>query len=346
MLTAIILLIILVITALAPLLIKKVEENLEPFLLVMGLIASLAAGALTADNVIEIFGNKLLYIITAAVFVVSFLFRFFEDKIGTFNSFMLKHLPLKLIVFLLVVCLGFISSVITAIVASLLLTEFMTLLPIDRKAKVRVSIIGCFSIGLGAALTPVGEPLPTIVISKLDERFTYLITLIGAYVFVGILLLGVLSTFFVSNSFRENFEENGDVIFIPERETTSKIVIRSVKIFVFVVGLDLLGNGFKPLIDAYVIHWDNSLLYFANMLSAILDNATLAAAEVSPAMTVLQIKSIMMSLLVSGGMLITGNIPNIITAGRLKISVKEWAKFAVPLGIFMLMGFYIALFAF
>lgn len=342
--TTIILLIVLVVTAFAPLLIRKVEENLEPFLLAMGIIASLASGALTQHALIEIFSNKLLYIITAAVFIVSLLFRLFEDKIGTFNKFMLNHLPLKLIVFLLIVCLGLLSSVITAIVASLLLTEFISILPLECKNKVRVSIIGCFSIGLGAVLTPVGEPLSTIVITKLDERFTYLIGLIGAWVLAGILLLGLLSLFFVENNWRENFAENADLIFIPERETVPKIVTRAVKIFVFVVGLDLLGNGFKPLIDAYVIHWDNRLLYFTNVLSAILDNATLAAAEVSPSMTALQIKSVMMSLLVSGGMLITGNIPNIIAAGRLKISVKEWAKFGVPLGAVALAGYYLALF--
>ena len=40
-------------------------------------------------------------------------------------------------------------------------------------------ILACFSIGLGAALTPIGEPLATITISKLNEDFFYLIKLIG-----------------------------------------------------------------------------------------------------------------------------------------------------------------------
>ena len=48
------------------------------------------------------------------------------------------------------------------------------------------------------------------------------------------------------------------------------------------------------------------------MVSAILDNATLAAAEIGPALTESQIKSALMGLLISGGMLIPGNIPNII----------------------------------
>ena len=58
------------------------------------------------------------------------------------------------------------------------------------------------------------------------------------------------------------------------------------------------------------------------MISAVLDNATMAA-ELSPRCE--QVQAILMGLLISGGMLI-GNIPNIITAGKLKINSKEWAK--------------------
>jgi predicted cation transporter len=345
-LTVALLLVVLIVTALAPLLIKKVGDNLEYFLFIMGICASLASGALTAANIQGIFTNNLLYIITAAVLVVSFAFRLLENKVGSFNNFMLEHMPLKVIVFLLIVGLGLLSSVITAIVASLLLTEFVSLLPLDRKSKVRISIAACFSIGLGAVITPIGEPLSTIVTSRLHGPFSYMINLLGVYVIIGVLLMGVLGTFFADNNWREKFGEDSDLIYIPEKETALKIIMRAVKIFIFVVGLDLLGNGFKPIIDTYVIHWNNTLLYIANLLSAILDNATLAAAEISPSMSAVQIKAILISLLVSGGMLITGNIPNIITAGKLKISMKEWAKFALPVGAVMLLGYYIALFVF
>jgi predicted cation transporter len=342
-LTVLLLLTVLIVTALAPLAFKKIGDNLEPFIFVMGVAASLISGALTAANTGEIFSNKLLYVITAAVIAVSFIFRILEDKVGALNDFLLAHLPLKLIVFLLIILLGLLSSIITAIVASLLLVEFVSLLPLDRKNKIRVSITACFSIGLGAVLTPVGEPLSTIVISKIHGHFLYMIDLLGVYVIAGVLLLGVFGTFFADNNWREKFGDDSELIYIPERETASKIFLRAFKIFIFIVGLDLLGNGFKPVIDAYVIHWSITGLYFANLLSAVLDNATLAAAEISPLMSVMQIKCILISLLVSGGMLVTGNIPNIITAGKLKITMKEWAKFAVPVGAVLLLGYFILL---
>ena len=340
------LIVIIAVTALAPLLFKKIGDNLELFLFFMGLAASLVSGAVTAGNVEDIFTNKLLYIITGAVLVVSFLFRLFEDRVGEFVEYLLDHMSLKLVVFLLIVGLGFLSSVITAIVASLLLTEFLSLLPLDRKSKIRLAIIACFSIGLGAVLTPVGEPLSTVVISRLHGGFGYMVDLLGVYIIIGVLLMGVLGTFFSGGNLRKGGGAENEVIYIPERETPEKIFLRAGKIFIFVVGLDLLGNGFKPIIDTYVIHWNDTCLYFANLLSAILDNATLAAAEISPAMNTKQITAILMGLLISGGMLITGNIPNIVTAGKLKITMKEWAVFALPIGAVLLIGYYLAIFVF
>jgi predicted cation transporter len=40
-----------------------------------------------------------------------------------------------------------------------------------------------------------------------------------------------------------------------------------------------------------------------------------------------------MGLLISGGMLIPGNIPNIVAAGRLGISSSEWARVGLITGI-------------
>ena len=121
-------------------------------------------------------------------------------------------------------------------------------------------------------------------------------------------------------------------------------MLRAGKIFLFIMALELLGKGFEPVINTYIIHLDGRILYWINMISAVLDNATLAAAEISPAMSGLQIEAILMGLLVSGGMLIPGNIPNIISAGKLNITSSEWARLGVPLGLAMLVIYYVILF--
>jgi predicted cation transporter len=74
------------------------------------------------------------------------------------------------------------------------------------------------------------------------------------------------------------------------------------------------------------------------MVSAVLDNATLTAAEIGTSMSLIQIKSALLGLLIAGGMLIPGNIPNIICAGKLKIKSREWARFGVPLGLLVMAG--------
>ena len=102
--------------------------------------------------------------------------------------------------------------------------------------------------------------------------------------------------------------------------------MRAAKVYVFVMALIFLGAGFKPLIDAYLIKVSSQTLFWVNMVSAVLDNATLAAAEIGPTLSEAQIKSALLGLLIAGGMLIPGNIPNIIAAHAPSHQKYEWAS--------------------
>ena len=93
-------------------------------------------------------------------------------------------------------------------------------------------------------------------------------------------------------------------------------MIRALKVYIFVFGLILLGAAFKPVVDRFISDVPFSVLYWINILSAVLDNATMAAAEIGPSMSLIQIKAAILAMIVSGGMMIPGNIPNIITAGK------------------------------
>jgi predicted cation transporter len=86
------------------------------------------------------------------------------------------------------------------------------------------------------------------------------------------------------------------------------------------------------------------MLYWVNTVSAILDNATLASAEITKTMSPDRINAALMGLLIAGGMLIPGNIPNIISANKLGITSKEWAKLGLPLGAVIMVVYYIILF--
>lgn len=109
------------------------------------------------------------------------------------------------------------------------------------------------------------------------------------------------------------------------------------------MALIFLGQGFKPIVKAYILNIPHDGIFWMNILSSVLDNATLAAAEIDPSMTLLQIKSALLGFLIAGGMLIPGNIPNIICAGKLKIKSSEWARFGVPLGLLVMTGYFFLL---
>lgn len=342
------LIIVLLLVLAVPFVSKTVEENLEPFLFVMGLAASIISGVLSVDLAVKALKEPIM--ISSAVFIAGALFYLLHDQFQIFINKVLGRIPVALFVFLVVVILGLLSSVITAIISSIILVEIIYLLPLARKDKIVVCIIACFSIGLGATLTPIGEPLATIAISKLGKSFFYLIDLLGKYIIPGVIAFGILGAGYVaykqkSLSDDQTLMPNPDEIQEEiEAENWKGIILRALKIYLFVMALVLLGEGFQPLIDKYVLGLSPQLLYWVNMVSAVLDNATLTAAEISRQMTGTQVDAILMGLLISGGMLIPGNIPNIVSASKLKISSREWATWGVPLGIIAMLTYFIIIF--
>ncbi|RFB15005.1 DUF1646 domain-containing protein [Bacillus sp. HNG] len=332
------LLVILILVLFLPFSVKLIEKNLEVFLFFMGLLAAVVGGVFNSQLFVRASVDPIK--ITLAVLIAGLLFKWFHAPLQKFIVGMSRKIPFRLFIGLVVIFLGLISSVITAIIAALVLVLIVTSLRLERGSAIRFVVIACFSIGLGAALTPIGEPLSTIAISKLNEGFFFLIGLIGPQIFASFLIFGLLATFVVEPPKRkkESFKKESN------SETYEEIFVRSLKIYFFVMGLTLLGSGFEPMINRYFIGLDPLLLYWLNMISAILDNATLAAAEISPAMDHFTIQSILLGLMISGGMLIPGNIPNIIAAGKLDITSKEWAKFGVPVGLCVMLGYFLIIY--
>ncbi|HXF81576.1 MAG TPA: DUF1646 family protein [bacterium] len=329
-------LIILLLVLLLPLLSHAVEQNLEAFLFAMGLASALAAGVLDGQLIRDSLVHPIP--ITVAVLISGLLFMRLRSAIGDVLVRLRTALSLRLVVIVLVTTLALLSSVITVIIASLILVELIGTMRFRAEDETRLVVIACMAIGLGAALTPIGEPLATIATAKLRQDFWFLLRLLGPWVIPGIVLVGVWAGFQPLRYRGEELAQAGG------RETFRGAVLRAARVYLFVMALTLLGEGFRPLIDRFVIHLDARLLYWINMVSAVLDNATLTAAEISPRMSPAQVRAVLMGLLISGGMLIPGNIPNIIAAGKLKISSRAWAVHGVPLGLGLLVLYFAALF--
>ncbi len=320
---------------------KKVEEELEIFLLIMGVLsvslAGLWSGALIHETLIEPIK------ISTAVLVAGILFRSTRKYLRKSITLMVDKLGYGPVVFLTVVVLGLVSSFITAIIAALALAEIISVLKLPRTFEIKVVVIACFAIGLGAVLTPLGEPLATIAVAKLKGEphyadFFFLAKLLGVWVIPAVVGLGMwvgiqkIPRAGVQSGLRED-----------RAETLSDVLIRTGKVYLFVAALVLLGTGFNPLVEKFLLNMSPSFLYWLNITSAVLDNATLAAAEIGPKMNLEMIRYLLLGLLVSGGMLIPGNIPNIICANKLSIRSKEWAKIGVPLGIVGMIGYFLIL---
>ena len=329
---------IFLIVLVGPFLSRKIEGNLEAFLFIMGIASATVSNAWRGELVREGFVAPIE--ITLAVLIAGVLFHYTRHYLDHIMTRVLVTVPLPAVVFAGVVVLGLFSSIISAIIAALLLVELINVLPLHRRAEVHLTIIACFAIGLGAALTPLGEPLSTIAVSKLagpphHAHFFYLFNLLGVYTVGAVLLLGLAGIFLVRQRPEDVAEGlSGE----PEPGGLSEVFVRSFKVYIFVMALIFLGAGFKPMIDLYLANISSLVLFWVNIVSAILDNATLTAAEIGPSLTEGQIKSALLGLLISGGMLIPGNIPNIIAAHALRIKSTEWAWLGVPLGLVMMVA--------
>ena len=284
--------------------------------------------------------------ITLAVLIAGLLFRQFNTHLQKLTQKAVKTIGLRWTLFLIVLILGITSSIITAIIAALILAEIAVMLPLERQGRIKLITFSCYAIGMGAVLTAIGEPLGTVVISKLSGEphnagFFYLIQHLGWFVLGGILFMAGMAS-----SIREDTIKHAPGAKAAEMgsdSTVKGIAIRAGKVYLFVMALTFLGDGLKPLAMKTITHLSAGWLYWINMLSAVLDNATLAAIEVTPTISDRTLTFLLMSLVISGGMLIPGNIPNIICASKLGIKSKEWVKAALGLGIVLMIAYFVLL---
>jgi predicted cation transporter len=234
---------------------------------------------------------------------------------------------------------------------------------LSKNARIKLVVVTCFAVGLGAVLTPLGEPMSTILVQKLagppyNAGFTWPLVHFAIYILPACVLLAIFGAVWIGRKTNvkaaATASEAPPLVDAPESagataleaeytETLRTVIMRAVKVFAFVAALTLLGEGLKPLIIWFLMKVPAMALYWINIISAVLDNATLTAIEIDVQMLMPQIISVVLGLLIAGGMLIPGNIPNIVAAGRLKISMREWAIIGIPLGLVIMVIYFLIL---
>ena len=313
---------------LGPILVKPIERNTEVFFLVIGVLTAYAMGQFDAALVRAALSEPLSF--TLAVLVFGAAFRFLRDYLDQLISRAIGLLDPRILCFGLAIILGAIAPFITPVVSALVFVEAIALLRCDRSDEIAATVFACFAIGIGAGLTPLGMPGIAVVLRSLGADFWYLAHLLGPFVFVGIILTAVPILFLPFAS--------GEPLDTAREKDSWRIVLltRPRKVYVFIAGLVALSDGLRPVVNAYIHRIPDGLLFWMNSISAVVNNSTLAAVEISPSLSMNQQRAALLGLLISGGALVTGNIPNVVAASRLGITSREWAKIGVGTGALLL----------
>jgi len=327
-------LIVLVALLAGPLIFAPLEHNLEPYCFALGIIAMTISRQWEWHLLRKAALDPMPLTIT--VVGAGMLFGALRPVLDRGFAAMRSLLPRPLLAGLVVLIVGLLSSAITAVIAALMLVEGVALIGLGPAERTRVVVLGCFTIGLGSALTPIGGPLATLAASAMNLNFADLFRLLSPWVFPGIAALSMLTAYYARGPY--------DLIMVADspspHERTQQALMQGLRIFAFIAGLILIGEACAPLASRYIGKLSNGALFWANIVSAALDNATLVAIEFHQ-IDRQRAQAALLSLLVSGGMLIPGNVPNIVCANKLRMRSGEWARVGLPLGLIML-GIYFA----
>ena len=339
-----------------PFRVKWCEHNLEVFFLIMGLLAVTISWQWSGELVVEalkapVIIRSLPVGIFQVVLVFGLLIHYFHKPFYRGIHRMVNRISIRAFMAILILVLGLISSLISVIVTSVILAEIVSALPLNKSDRVKLVVVACFALGLGAVLTPLGEPMSTILVQRLsgppyNAGFGWPMGQFAIYIVPACVVLAVFGAVWIGRkkiSAGDAASSAGESELIEYSETLRTVLMRGVKVFAFVAALVLLGAGLQPLIEWFLVKVPAAALFWINIVSAVLDNATLTAIEVSVQMSLSKIIAVVMGLLIAGGMLIPGNIPNIVAAGRLKISMREWAVIGVPIGLVIMVIFFVIL---
>jgi len=319
---------ILVAVLIGPLLFRSIEHYLEIFFLATGIIAALVSGQFGWRLVREAAAAPIA--LTSAVLVFDAILIVIHKPLDRWFEALQHLMPARWICFAMIVVLGLLAGLITAVVAALVFADLIELLQLGRASEVAITVLACFAIGLGSALTPAGGPLSALAIANLHAGFWYLARMLSPLVGAGILIVAAICLVIPLE------RGVGSRINLGERGWRA-VILRAAKVYVFVLGLVGLSSAMRPLAGRYVRDVPLAMLFWLNSISAVVDNAALTAAEIGPALTHPQQRAILMGLLIGGGMLIPGNIPNIVAANRLHIGSREWARVGLIVGLLLML---------
>ena len=324
-----------------PLTSKWVESHLEIFLLFVGALAVTISGGWSIQFIYETLNAPVN--VAFIVLVVSVIFGNYSRYIFRVLFAFFKRVEPQFSFAFLVFILGICSSLVSVTVAALVLAEVLKVVALERNTTVKVTVFACYAIGLGAVLTPLAEPLSLIINNALagpphHADFFFLTRHFFWWIVPAIAALAVAAGYCV--------REAGTTMQMhirEDKETYVSMLKRTLHVYMFVAALNLISAGLRPLAQSTIAHLGGKILFLANTVSVIIDNATLAAIEIVPDIGIKDLIYMVIGLAACGSMLVQGNLPNIVAAEKLGIKSREWAKVAVPTGLWLMGAYFILL---
>ncbi len=170
--------VILALLLFGPLAVATIEHNIELYCLALGVLATLLGTGFTRELILEALHEPVA--ISIAVIVAAILFGWTGPLLDRVFSRLRHRVSRPVLTAASVFVIASISSIITAIVGALVLVEVIGLLHLAGDKRIRVTVAGCFAIGMGASLTPLGEPLSTLAARALDLALPGAVRVAGA----------------------------------------------------------------------------------------------------------------------------------------------------------------------
>lgn len=324
-----------------PLKSKWVENHLELFLLMVGAAAVTISGMWSKEFIYDALNSPVN--VAFIVLVVSIIFNYYSRYIFRVLFVLFRFFEPKYSFAILVFLLGITSSVFSVTVAALVLAEVLQVVNLEREQTVKVTVYACYAIGLGAVLLPLAEPLGLVIYKELaagphQADFFFVLKHFFWWIMPAISLMALAAGYTVRNA-----NAQVELHIREDKEDTRSMLRRTWHIYLFVAALTLISTGLRPFADATIARLSGKILFWANSVSVIIDNATLAAIEITPDVTIPNLMYMVIGLAAFGSMLIQGNLPNIVAAEKLGIKSREWARVAVPTGLVLMSGYFVAL---
>ncbi len=327
-----------------PLVSRWAESHLELFLLAIGAAAVTISGKWSGELIHKTLAAPVY--VSFIVVVVSVIFNNYSRYIFRILFAFFRTLEPRYSFALLVFILGLGSSLVSVTVAALILAEVLQVVNLEHNTTVKITVFACYAIGLGAVLTPLAEPMGLVINNALSgpphhADFFFLLRHFFGWIAPAICGLSVAAGYaarHAGTTMQMHIRE--------DKENYSSILRRTLHIYMFVAALTLISTGLRPLAQSTITHLGGKVLFLANAVSVIIDNATLAAIEIVPTISSTDLIYMIIGLAAFGSMLLQGNLPNIVAAEKLGIKSREWARVAVPTGLILMGVYFILLFIF